>query len=76
MATPLSPAGQQLFGDMPGLGSMLGQQTADQAEELRRRRQLMSGGAFTDLAAAGYGNRAALASPAGSVLAGFGGRLR
>jgi hypothetical protein len=57
---PLSAAGMQL-----GLGSLLGQQTQDETDELRRRRQLMAGGPAADLAATGYGGRAALASPLG-----------
>jgi hypothetical protein len=65
----LSPAGMQLFGDIPGLGSMLAGQTADQAEELRKRRQQqMLGGEY----ALGGAGRAALASPAGGLLGGFG----
>jgi hypothetical protein len=68
MANGLSPAGQQLFGDIPGLGSMLAGQVSDETDEMRRRRLAQLG--RPDLAG-GIGGRAALASPAGSVL-GFG----
>jgi hypothetical protein len=72
--TPLSAAGQQLFGGT-GLGDMLAGQVSDETEELRRRRLAQMG--RPDLGMGGYGgSRAALASPAGSLLAGFGGRLR
>jgi hypothetical protein len=57
---PLSAAGQAL-----GLGHMLAAQTADQTDELRRKRmQQVQGGGFTD--PTGAGTRATMAAPGGS----------
>jgi hypothetical protein len=68
MAQPmdLSPAGMQL-----GLGSMLADQSAENAEELRRRRKAQTAGR-PDLAGNGYGS-SILGRP---VPLGFGGLLR
>jgi hypothetical protein len=38
-ANKLSPAGQQLFSNVPGLGDMLQAQREDETERLRRLRQ-------------------------------------
>jgi hypothetical protein len=61
---PLSPAGSAL-----GLGDLLRGQTEEEAERLRRLRQQQLGGGYVP---AGGASRAALASPAGSILGRFG----
>jgi hypothetical protein len=69
LQTPLSPAGAQLFGGVPGLGDMLSQQVGETADEIRKRRLAELAGR-PDLAA-GFGGRAGLPSPISSML-GFG----
>jgi hypothetical protein len=74
----LSPAGLQLFGNVPnvpdfGAGSVLRQQVQDETEEQRRRREMGLG----PLAPAG-GSPAlrALLGSGGMGMTGFGGGLR
>jgi hypothetical protein len=69
----LSPAGAQLgLGSIPGLGDALAGQTADDTEELRRKRMLQQ----QQSQLLGPGGSAASASLFGSGLSGIGGTGR
>ena len=64
MAIGLSPAGMQLFGGLGYGGEALQAATAEQADELRKKRlaQMQAGGPMA------MGTRAAMASPLGQYL--------
>jgi hypothetical protein len=69
MPMPFSPAGQSLGLNLPGLGDALGDQTADQTEELRKKRMLE----LQQRQLLGPGGSAAASSLFGSALSGLGG---
>jgi hypothetical protein len=64
-----SPAGQSLFGSIPGLGDALAGQTSDETEELRKKKMLEA----QQQQLLGPGGSAASASLFGSPFAGLNG---
>ena len=70
MPMPMSPAGQALgLNSLPGLGTALAGQTADDTEELRKNRMLE----MQQRQLLGPGGSAAASSLFGSALGGFNG---
>ena len=70
MPMPFSPAGQALgLNSLPGLGTALAGETADDTEELRKKKMLEA----QQRALLGVGGSAAASSLFGSPLSGFNG---